>query len=181
MILSDRYRNPFLVAEAYRKKINEWPKIPPNYGTSLRKFSAFLIHCQTAMNTVRYLKVLNDPDENQRMVRKLPRYLIDRWSREVDRWLNKDEDQCQSKEKCDLTDGETGYPPLSVFCRFLQRESRIACNPVTSVGPQKEEVRKEDSYKERRSNGFKRRKPQEIGALATDSHEEESVNTKERK
>ena len=71
-ILSDRYGNPFLVAEAYRKKINEWPKIPPNDGTSLRKFSDFLIHCQTAMNTVRYLKVLNDPDENQRMVRKLP-------------------------------------------------------------------------------------------------------------
>ena len=89
-ILSDRYGNPFLVAEAYRKKINEWPKIPPNDGTSLRKFSDFLIHCQTAMNTVRYLKVLNDPDENQRMVRKLRRYLIDRWSREVDRWLNKD-------------------------------------------------------------------------------------------
>ena len=134
-ILSDRYGNPFLVAEAYRKKINEWPKIPPNDGTSLRKFSDFLIHCQTAKNTVRYLKVLNDPDENQRMVRKLPRYLIDRWSREVDRWLNKDEDQYQSKEKSDATNGEAGYPPFSVFCHFLQRESRIACNPVTSVRP----------------------------------------------
>ena len=89
-ILSDRYGNLFLVAEAYRKKINEWPKIPPNDGTSLRKFSDFLIYCQNPMNTVRYLKVLNDPDENQRMVRKLRRYLIDCWSREVDRWLNKD-------------------------------------------------------------------------------------------
>lgn len=180
-ILSDRYGNPFLVAEAYRKKINEWPKIPPNDGTSLRKFSDFLIHCQTAMNTVRYLKVLNDPDENQRMVRKRPRYLIDRWSREVDRWLDKDEDQYQSKERRDATDVEAGYPPFSVFCHFLQRESRIACNPLTSVRPQKEEVRKEDSYRERRSNGFNKRKPHEIGALATGSHEEESGNTKERK
>lgn len=180
-ILSDRYGNPFLVAEAYRKKINKWPKIPPNDGTSLRKFSDFLIYCQTAMNTVRYLKVLNDPDENQRMVHKLPRYLIDRWSREVDRWLDKDEDQYQSKEKRDAPDVEAGYPPFSVFCHFLQRESRIACNPVTSVRPQKEEVRKEDSYRERRSNGFNKRKPQEIGALATGFHEEESGNTKERK
>jgi len=72
-ILSDRFGNPFLVADAYRKKINEWPKIPPNDGTSLRKFSDFLIHCQTATNTMKYLKVLDDPDENQRMVRKLPR------------------------------------------------------------------------------------------------------------
>ena len=71
----------------------------------------------------------------------------------------KDEDQCQSKEKCNVTDGETGYPPFSVFCNFLQRESRIARNPVTSVRPQKEEVRKEDSYRERRSNSFNRRNP----------------------
>ena len=49
------------------------------------------------MNTVRYLDILNDPDENQRIVRKLPRYLIDRWSREVDRWLNKGEDQRHSE------------------------------------------------------------------------------------
>ena len=77
-ILSDRFGNPFLIADAYRKKINEWPKIPPNDGISLRKFSDFLIHCQTAMNSVKYLNVLDDPDENQRMVRKLPWYLVDR-------------------------------------------------------------------------------------------------------
>ena len=99
----------------------------------------------------------------------------------MDRWLDKDEDQYQSKERRDATDVEAGYPPFSVFCHFLQRESRIACNPVTSVRPQKEEVRKEDSYRERRSNGFNKRKPQEIGALATGFHEEESGNTKERK
>ena len=37
-ILKDRFGNPFLVAEAYRKKVNEWPTIPPNDGISLRKF-----------------------------------------------------------------------------------------------------------------------------------------------
>ena len=83
-ILSDRFGNPFLVADAYRKKINEWPKIPPNDGTSLREFSDFRIHCRTATNTVKYLKVLDDPDENQRMVHKLPRYLVNHWSQEVD-------------------------------------------------------------------------------------------------
>lgn len=125
-ILSDRFGNPFLVADAYRKKINEWPKIPPNNGMSLRKFSDFLNHCQTATNTMKYLKVLDDPDENQRMVRKLPRYIIDRWSREVDRWLNKDEDQRRSEvTSSDVRKGEMGYPPFSAFCRFLQRESRI--------------------------------------------------------
>ena len=32
-ILSDRFGNRFLVANAYRKKINEWPKIQPNEET----------------------------------------------------------------------------------------------------------------------------------------------------
>ena len=77
-ILAERFGNPFLVADAYRKKINEWPKIPPNDGTSLRRFSDFLVHCQTATKTIKYLKVLDDPDENQKMLQKLPRYLIDR-------------------------------------------------------------------------------------------------------
>ena len=181
-ILSDRFGNPFLVADAYRKKINEWPKIPPNDGTSLRKFSDFLIHCQTATNTMKYLKVLDDPDENQRMVRKLPRYLIVRWSREVDRWLNKDDDLRHSEEtSSDVRKGEMDYPPFSVFCRFLQRESRIACNPVTTVRPQKEEVAKENSDKGRKLNGFNRRKPPSFNALATESHEVTDSNINGRK
>ena len=181
-ILSDRFGNPFLVADAYRKKINEWPKIPPNDGTSLRKFSDFLIHCQTATNTMKYLKVLDDPDENRRMVRKLPRYLIDRWSREVDRWLNKDDDLRHSEEtSSDVRKGEMDYPPFSVFCRFLQRESRIACNPVTTVRPQKEEVAKENSDKGRKLNGFNRRKPPSFNALATESHEVTDSNINGRK
>ena len=147
-ILSDRFGHPFLVADAYRKKINEWPKIPPNDGTSLRKFSDFLIHCQTAMDTVRYLDILDDPDENQRIVRKRPRYLIDRWSREVDRWLNRDEDQRHSGVTLlEATGNETGYPPFSVFCRFLQRESRIACNPVTAVTERRSKQRRSKQSK----------------------------------
>jgi len=49
------------------------------------------------MNSVKYLNILDDPDENQRMVRKLPQYLIDCWSHEVDCQLNKDEDQCHGE------------------------------------------------------------------------------------
>jgi len=146
-ILSDRFGNPFLIADAYQKKINEWPNIPPNDGISHRKFSDFLIHCHMVMNSVKYLNVLDDPDENQRMVRKLPRYLVDRWSQEVDRQLNKDEDQrLGDVSQFVATEGESGYPPFSVFCRFVQRESQIACNPITTV-KQKEEFSREDPDK----------------------------------
>lgn len=80
-ILKDRFGNPSLMAEAYRKKVNEWPTIPPNDG--IRKFCAFIVHCQAAMKEIKYLKVFNDPDENQKMVRKLPRNVADRWCREI--------------------------------------------------------------------------------------------------
>ena len=38
-ILANRFGNPFLVTDAYRKRINDWPKILPNDCPSLRKFS----------------------------------------------------------------------------------------------------------------------------------------------
>lgn len=77
-VLSDRFGNPFLIADAYRKKINEWPRIQPNDGATLRKYSDFLLQCQTAAKEIHYLKILDDPDENQKMAKKLPRHLIDR-------------------------------------------------------------------------------------------------------
>ena len=104
---------------------------------------------------MKYLNVLDDPDENQRKARKLPRYLIDRWSREVDRWLNKDEEQRQSgRASSNVASVQMGYPPFSAFCSFLQRESRIAYNP---------------------------RKPPRFSTFATDSHEVANSNTQSRK
>lgn len=67
------------------------PKIQPTDGQGFRKFADFLQHCHTAMNTIQYLNVLNDPDENQRMIRKLPSQVVVRWSRVVDEWSAADE------------------------------------------------------------------------------------------
>ena len=168
-ILAERFGNPFLVADAYRRKINEWPKIPPNDGTSLRRFSDFLVHCQTVTKTIKYLKVLDDPDENQKMLQKLPRYLIDRWSREVDRWLNKEgEEQNRGEESVPDGDG-TVYPPFKAFCRFLEREARIACNPVTTR-PHKEEAPRQDAERASKSNSY-RRKSAKVSTFATGSGE----------
>ena len=148
-----------------KKKINEWPKIFPNDGASLRKFSDFLIHCQTATKTIKYLKVLDDPDETR----------TKEWSANslatssivgVAKWAA----GLMRTKKINITVKDSCLailPAFSAFCRFLQRESRIACNPVTTVRPQKKEVVKE----ERKSNGFSRRKPPKFNALATDSHE----------
>ena len=132
------------------------------------------------MNSVKYLNVLDDPDENQRMVRQLSRYLVDRWSREVDRRLNKDEDQRHGYvSQLEATEGVSGYPPFSVFCRFLQRESRIACNPVTTV-KQKEEASREESQRRGRFTGNNRNKSFGAGSFATEAEEVKDSSREKR-
>ena len=175
-ILSDRFGNPFLVANAYRKKINDWPRILPNDGISLRKFSDFLVNCQTAMKEIHYLTALNDPEENQKMISKLPRNICDRWGREVDHWLN-----MRGQELQKPTARKSPYPPFSAFCDFLKREARIACNPVTMARAE-EEVKKVETSQQRLVK-FSNRKKKPLGAnsLATGSEEVSSGNKGERK
>ena len=164
-ILSDRFGNPYLVANAYKKKIKEWPNVPPNDGISLRKFSDLLVHCQAAMTEIHYLQALNDPEENQKLVRKLPRNICDRWGREVDQWLNRKETDCQNARS-----KEPAYPPFSVFCDFLKREARIACNPVAMSRVIGEE-RKVQPPRDQRSGWSNRNKPFDARALTTGSEE----------
>lgn len=67
------------------------------------------------------------------MARKVPPYLIDRWNREVDRWLNKEpKDQNQGEGASPQHGNAAMYPPFSAFCAFVKQEARIACNPVIS-------------------------------------------------
>ena len=64
----EAYTEANTFGNAYRKKINDWPKIPPNDSPSLRRFSGFLQHCNTTMFSIKYLGELNDPEVNQRML-----------------------------------------------------------------------------------------------------------------
>ena len=84
------------------------------------------------MNTVEYLNILNDPEENQKTIRKLPSYLVTRWSRIVGEWVTADEledDEVPLSEEV----MKTGYPPFAEFCKFVKRKARISCNPVSSL------------------------------------------------
>jgi len=39
------------------------------------------------MKTIQYLNVFNAPDEDQKIIHKLPSHLVARWSRVVDKWI----------------------------------------------------------------------------------------------
>ena len=114
--LNTRYGHPFVIQSAFRDKLNNWPKIERREADKLRQFSDFLTACSNAMEHVKGLQVLNDCEENKKLVKKLPEHVSERWNRIVTKKLKKMED----------------YPDFKEFALFLAEEAEVACNPVTS-------------------------------------------------
>ena len=108
-LLEQRYGDPFVITNAFRDKFYSWPKI------ALRNFTDILRQCETAMQVTGNLQILNDSCENQKMIAKLPDWLIKSWSRTVADW----------KERRGM------FPPFSEFRRFSVKESNKAYDPIT--------------------------------------------------
>ena len=121
-ILDERFGHPFVVAKAYRDKLQRWPRIGVKDHTGLRRFADFLYSIEIAMQTVRDLGVLNDYMENQKLLSKLPEWLISRWNREATSKMKKD--------------GE--YPDFKTFTSFVNAEADFLCNPISSCYAVKE-------------------------------------------
>ncbi|XP_043209587.1 uncharacterized protein LOC122374727 [Amphibalanus amphitrite] len=118
--LNDRFGNDFIISNTYRMKLRSWPAIKNEDGRALRDYADFLEHCQAAAaGPLRHLGILDDYLEIQMMVKKLPKYLVDRWKREVDKWLYDEKGVAKRR-----------HPPFSEFVRFVGIEARIACGPV---------------------------------------------------
>lgn len=113
-LLDQRYGDPFIISSAFRNKLDKWPKIASRYGPGLQKFSDFLRQCYNAMRNIGNLDVLNDSRENQRMLSRLPDWLVVRWGRIV----------VQKKEESNQ------HPP---FKDYISKETKIACDPVISI------------------------------------------------
>ncbi|XP_064644727.1 uncharacterized protein LOC135498401 [Lineus longissimus] len=119
MRLEKRYGDPFIIANAFRDKLDQWPDVPSRDGKALRKFSDFLRQCLAAMKvgTKGNLNILDDERENQKILRKLPDWLINRWNRTASTY--------KQTVCC--------HPPFHYFVTFIEQEAELACDPVTSV------------------------------------------------
>ena len=115
-LLEERYGDPFIVANAFRSKLDSWPKINVKDSEALLWFSDFLKQCMSAMQTITGLNILNDSQENRKMLSKLPDWLVSRWNRQV----------AQRKEQ------KSEFPTFKDFVEFIGKEAKIACDPVTS-------------------------------------------------
>ena len=66
--LLSRFGNTFIVYEAFRNKLNNWPVIKPGDGDGLSNFGDFLSHCRTAMASISYLSCLDSIEENKKLI-----------------------------------------------------------------------------------------------------------------
>ncbi len=105
------------IAKSYRDKLQAWHKIGSRDSFELREFVDFLRSCEAAMVHIKALKILNDYNENRKILSKLPEWLTVRWNRKV----------------IEIEEEINQFPSFSQFVKFLTREVKIACNPVTSL------------------------------------------------
>lgn len=66
---------------------------------------------------IKSLEILNNCNENRKVLSKLPDWLTASWTRKV----------IGNEEQTD------SFPTFSQFVSFLTREAKTACNPVTSL------------------------------------------------
>ena len=78
-MLKERFGHPYRVAQAYKGKLNSWPAIREGDGASLQQFSDFLVLCEQAMKTLKYMEGLNSEDTLQKVTSKLPCTIGIRW------------------------------------------------------------------------------------------------------
>ncbi|XP_065097354.2 uncharacterized protein [Paramisgurnus dabryanus] len=129
--LNRRFGQPFAIQRAFREKLINWPRIPSKDAEGLRRFSDFLNACKDAMPHVKGLDILNDWEENRKLVHKLPDWAALRWNRQVTQSLNENQE----------------FPSFKEFARFTSDEAEIACNPITSFHA----LHSSDSYTEKRN------------------------------
>lgn len=115
--LNKRYGQPFVIQRAFREKLSKWPKIQSKDAEGLRTFSDFLNACLQAIPHVKGLEILNDCEENQKLVQKLPDWIASRWNRQVTKTLMDDKE----------------FPSFHDFVNFMTTEAEIMCNPITSL------------------------------------------------
>ena len=113
-VLEQRYGDPFVVSNAYRDKLDSWPRVGSRDAFGLRRLGDFLKQCDTAS---KYVHHFDDERENRKLLMKLPDWLVVKWSRKVVQWRR-----------------EWGtFPSFSIFTDFVKEEAIVACDSVSSL------------------------------------------------
>ena len=104
-ILGSRFANSLAVSSAFRKRLDAWPKIQDRDGKGLQKFSDYLNQVKVAKRTYKSLEILSDEFENQKLLKKLPTWLVQKWIEKVVSSLS--------------------FPSFDVFCEFISDKAKV--------------------------------------------------------
>ncbi|KAK0146795.1 hypothetical protein N1851_013915 [Merluccius polli] len=116
-LLEKRFGDPFIIGKSFRDKLHGWPKVSSKDGSELREFADFLRSCEAAMPHIKTLEVLNDCNESQKILLKLPDWLVSSWNRKV----------MESRL------AKARYPTFKELVDFLSKEADLACDPISSI------------------------------------------------
>ena len=117
-ILEKRFGHPSVLADAFRKKLENWHRIAPKDGIALREFADFLRTCELAMHSVEDLETLNKESDNKKLIKILPSWAHSKWGTKVHDYQQKH--------------GDSKYPPFSAFANFVTEIADVQCLPVLS-------------------------------------------------
>ena len=130
-LLDQRFGNPVVVAEDYKKKLRGWRQISDGDSKGLEEFSDFLVRCEEAMKTMKSMSELDSTQILQSISAKLPSYSGVKWCRSAH------EVQVKEKRLVGFTD----------FVKFVKQEAEVANDPIFSPDVLK---------RERKRNGLTR-------------------------
>lgn len=153
--LEKRFGHPSVVAEAFRKRLENWPKIHPRDGFALREFADFLKTCELAMQTVEDLETLNKQHDNKQLLKVLPNWAHPKWGVRVRDYQTKH--------------GDNKFPPFAEFVKFVSEIAEVQCLPVLTNLDTSFSAREDKNRGFRRRNGSRRN--QEANSLATGAKE----------
>ena len=125
-MLDQRFGNPVHVAEAYKSRLRNWPKINDGDSSGLQDFSDFLIRCEEAMKTMQSMGDLDSTETLRLASSKLPSYSAVKWCRHAH--------ERQTKSKKIIT--------FSAFMNFVREEAELANDPIFSPDALKAERKK---------------------------------------
>ena len=81
--LERRFGHPAVVAETFRKKLEQWRKLGPRDGSALREYANFLKTCELVMQSVEDLETLDNQHDNKQLIKFLPCWIHPKWGVKV--------------------------------------------------------------------------------------------------
>ena len=141
-LLDQRFGNPVVVSEDYKKRLRNWRQINEGDSKGLREFSDFLIRCEEAMKSMKSMSELDSTQILQSISAKLPSYSGVKWCRFADEAQVKDKNLVGFKD----------------FTNFVKQEAEFANDPIFSPDVLKRERKKNGPARD--NNRLLKPKPQ---------------------